>query len=154
VLIRSATSADAASIIGVIQTVYAEYAFVFEAGEETPDLLAFGETYDGRAGAFFVAETMGVVVGSIGVRLGPRGVAEIVRLYLARQYRGQGVGRQLVEAAVAWARAHAAQAVELWSDTRFTDAHRLYTRTGFVQGGQRQLADVNNSLEYHFRRPL
>jgi putative acetyltransferase len=97
---------------------------------------------------------MGVVVGSIGVRLGPRGVAEIVRLYLARQYRGQGVGRQLVEAAVAWARAHAAQAVELWSDTRFTDAHRLYTRTGFVQGGQRQLADVNNSLEYHFRRPL
>jgi putative acetyltransferase len=154
VLIRPATGADAASIVDVIQTVYAEYDFVFEAREETPDLLAFDQTYDGRAGAFFVAELAGAVVGSIGVRLGPTGLAEIVRLYLAASLRGQGVGRRLVDAAVAWARANGARVVELWSDTRFTDAHRLYTRYGFVQGDQHQLTDVNNSREYYFRHTL
>ncbi|MDF2972749.1 MAG: hypothetical protein K0R61_3199 [Microvirga sp.] len=43
----------------------------------------------------------------------------------------------------------------LWSDTRFVTAHRLYTRLGYVQDeGQRQLADISQSVEYRFEKAL
>jgi putative acetyltransferase len=42
-----------------------------------------------------------------------------------------------------------------WSDTRFTDAHRLYARLGYVQAdGRRDLGDVSNSTEYRFEKAL
>jgi hypothetical protein len=41
----------------------------------------------------------------------------------------------------------------LWSDTRFDRAHRLYTRMGFVQIGERDLPDdANATREYGFAR--
>jgi putative acetyltransferase len=42
----------------------------------------------------------------------------------------------------------------LWSDTRFIDAHRLYTDMGFLQTGRRDLRDANNSVEYGFELAL
>jgi putative acetyltransferase len=42
-----------------------------------------------------------------------------------------------------------------WSDTRFTDAHRLYKRLGYQQTAeQRDLGDISNSSEYRFEKPL
>ena len=43
----------------------------------------------------------------------------------------------------------------LWSDTRFTHAHRLYLRTGFRQTGERELPeDINQTREYSFERAV
>jgi putative acetyltransferase len=42
----------------------------------------------------------------------------------------------------------------LWSDTRFTDAHRLYRSLGFRDCGYRELNDSNNSKEYGFEIAL
>jgi putative acetyltransferase len=42
-----------------------------------------------------------------------------------------------------------------WSDTRFTDAHRLYARLGYVRtGDRRDLGDISNSSEYRFEKAL
>jgi putative acetyltransferase len=42
-----------------------------------------------------------------------------------------------------------------WSDTRFTDAHRLYKKLGYTQTDQRRdLGDISNSSEYHFEKKL
>ena len=39
----------------------------------------------------------------------------------------------------------------LWSDTRFTRAHALYSRLGFVRTGERALpGDVNQTREYRY----
>jgi hypothetical protein len=41
----------------------------------------------------------------------------------------------------------------LWSDTRFDQAHRLYTWMGFLQTGERTLLDdLNATREYGFER--
>ncbi|MBA3600888.1 MAG: hypothetical protein H0W45_06525 [Acidobacteria bacterium] len=40
----------------------------------------------------------------------------------------------------------------LWSDTRFTNAHRLYKKLGFNLLGKRELKDVNKSVELGFKR--
>lgn len=39
--------------------------------------------------------------------------------------------------------------------TRFTDAHRLYERLGYVRSpGTRELHDLSRSVEYHFAKAL
>ncbi|MGZ4618494.1 MAG: hypothetical protein ACXV3F_07160 [Frankiaceae bacterium] len=41
--------------------------------------------------------------------------------------------------------------VELWSDTRFANAHRLYERLGYVRTGRRrELHDLSRSTESEF----
>jgi putative acetyltransferase len=58
----------------------------------------------------------------------------------------------VVEAA---ARSAGATGMVLWSDTRFTDAHRLYTRAGYQKSGRvRSLHDRSNTDEYEFVRTL
>jgi putative acetyltransferase len=45
--------------------------------------------------------------------------------------------------------------VELWSDTRFLDAHRLYERLGYTRSPHtRELQDLSNSVEFHFLKHL
>lgn len=152
--VRVAHFEDVDDILGVIRRVYHEYGFAFEATEETPDLLDFDRTYDQQTGIFFVGVVSDRVVGTIGVRWVEATVVEILRLYLDAAYRGQGLGRRLLKAAIGWARHQQAQQVSLWTDTRFITAHKLYTRTSFVRGGVRHLKDVNNSVEYQFMLTL
>ena len=71
-----------------------------------------------------------------------------------RKLRGAGQGRRLLLHAVDWARARGCERVELWSDTRFDQAHRLYERLRFRRAGARKLADVNETTEYRYERAI
>ena len=91
----------------------------------------------------------------MGVERLDAGTAELHRLYLDAHLRGQGTGRALVDAVFDWCRAQCISRLILWSDTRFDRAHRLYTRTGFRQTGERSLpGDVNDTREYGFEREV
>ena len=71
--------------------------------------------------------------------------AELKSLYVRKAARGAGWGTSLVNLAVRNG------ARELWSDTRFADAHRLYERLGWVrQPGTRDLNDPSSTTEYQF----
>jgi GNAT superfamily N-acetyltransferase len=95
------------------------------------------------------------LVGSIGVERVDATTAEIRRLYLDARLRGRGLGRTLVEEVLAWCRAHDLIRLVLWSDTRFEHSHRLYTRMGFAQLGERTVPnDLNASREYRFERDV
>jgi len=80
--------------------------------------------------------------------------AELKTLYVHRSLRRQGWARRLVQMAIEHARLRGRQQMILWSDTRFLDAHRLYTNMGFLQTGKRELEDSNNSIEYGFELAL
>jgi GNAT superfamily N-acetyltransferase len=59
-----------------------------------------------------------------------RAVIEAVRVH--RDMRGEGVGTELIEWAIAQARELGASVVQLTSDKTRTDAHRFYERLGFA----------------------
>jgi len=95
------------------------------------------------------------VVGCVGVDRVDETTAEIHRLYLDARLRGRGLGRALVEMALAWARERGLGRMVLWSDTRFTQSHRLYDRMGFARQGERTVPnDPNDSREYRFEREI
>jgi GNAT superfamily N-acetyltransferase len=150
-----AAADDLPGVIELIGRVYQEYGFVYEPATEVPDLLAFNRHYQAPRGAFFVARDGERLVGSVGVERVDDRTAELHRLYLDADLRGQGTGRRLVDAVLGWCRAEGVGHLLLWSDTRFDLAHRLYERMGFRRTGERVLPDdVNQTREYRFERPV
>jgi putative acetyltransferase len=80
---------------------------------------------------------------------------ELRSLYVRASHRRRGYAAALVGLVDRVARSRGAAAVGLWSDSRFIDAHRLYTRLGFVrQPGERHLDDPSESVELPFRRQV
>jgi putative acetyltransferase len=150
-----ATRADAPGVIDLIRRVFVEYGWIWNEAVEVPDLLRWTPHYEPPHGAFWVVHEAGRVVGSAGVDRPAAATAELHRLYLDPRLRGRGYGDALVAAVVGWCRAQGIPRLVLWSDTRFTHAHRLYLRHGFRQSGERVLpADVNQTREYHFEREI
>jgi GNAT superfamily N-acetyltransferase len=151
-VVTAATNADVAGVIALIGRVFAEYGFAYDPAVEVPDLLRFSAHYEAPRGAFFVVR-QGGVVGSVGVERLDADTAELHRLYLDAELRGRRIGRALVEVVLDWCRVRKIPRLVLWSDTRFEQAHRLYSRMGFIQTGERDLPlDVNGTREYGFER--
>jgi GNAT superfamily N-acetyltransferase len=88
------------------------------------------EVRDGR-GAFLVVSREGTPVGCGAVRLIDDETGELKRMYLAPSVRGTGLGRRLVEALEAEARALGARRLVLETGVRQLAALALYRATGF-----------------------
>jgi len=151
--IRDARDDDAAGLIALIGGVFAEYpGCVLELDHEMPQLRAIATAFAQLDGRFWVAELDGDVVGCAGIAPAhsPAG-AELKHLYVAKRARRAGLGTKFVALVEREAARRAADFVELWSDTRFLDAHRLYERLGYTRSPQtRELDDLSNSVEFHF----
>lgn len=160
-LIRAATDADGDAIAGLIGAAFAEYeGCVFDRAAEFPELDAIASHFAARGGTIWVAADGSTVIGSLGLAPtrdadAPAGALEITKVYVAQAARRRGVARALMAAALARAEAASAGEVRLWTDTRFTDAHRFYEASGFVRGpGARECHDLSATFEYPYRLTL
>jgi putative acetyltransferase len=156
-IIRPVADSDRQDLFGLIAICYADYPGCFvDPHDDLPDLRAPSTSYAGTDGAFWVVkDERGRVCACVAVDFPESGTAELHRLYVRPDQRGQGLGSRLVRQAESRARGQGASRMVLWSDTRFTTAHRLYRRLGYLQAeGSRQLADISQSAEYRFEKTL
>jgi ribosomal protein S18 acetylase RimI-like enzyme len=106
--------------------------------------------------AFVALDMNGQKLGAITVK--PDGTDEPVvgwRIGMAveAQVRGQGIGRRLIQRAIAFARGKEASYVNLFVDPSNTQAIALYQRAGFIEAGKTdQLIEMRINL--NFRGPL
>jgi GNAT superfamily N-acetyltransferase len=155
--IRDARDDDAEGLISLIGGCWSEYpGCILDVDGECPELRRIA-TYFGRMGGrFWVAEQAGRIVGSAGcMPTGNTLIWQLRRLYVAPSMRRRGLGTALTRLAEEYARSRGARTTEFWSDTRFTNAHRLYEHLGYERcSGTRLLPDISRSHEYYFRRAL
>jgi GNAT superfamily N-acetyltransferase len=139
----------------VIEDVYREFRFTWDPGGYHHDVLHPEEAYVAPDGFFEVAveETTRDVIGTVGGTQRD-GVAELRRLYLREPARGRGIGRALLERFLGWAESRGCERAIIWSDKRFTDAHRLYGRFGFQVMAERVCDDPDKSPEFGYRLEL
>ena len=156
VMIREVRDGDSAALIELIGACYADYpGCVLDVEREESWLRAPATAYAGWQGRLWLAERAGEVVGSGGFRPRAPGVGGGHHLYVARGARRRGLATRLLGLIEAEARRRGADRVELWSDTRFTQAHRLYQRLDYVRSPDtRELGDLSRSVEYHFAKAL
>lgn len=167
--IRLATRDDSNGIVNVIRSVYDEYGFTWEEDGYHADLYDIQRSYIDEGNPFWVAvDKSGTVIGTCALEQFPAvegDIGEIAvlngevrvagascsleRLYLPKEQRGKGLGRRLMQVAVDTAREEGHEAMEIWSDKRFGDAHRLYGHIGATVVGERICpGDPDESPEY------
>jgi len=154
--LRSAADDDSQDLFGLLSLCFAEYPGCFiDPHDDLKDLRKPGSSF-GKNGSFWVLEDeRGRVCACIALDFPEESVAEMHRLYVRPDQRGKGLGAALVRHVERHARAKGASRIFFWSDTRFTDAHRLYARLGYGQAdGKRDLGDISNSSEYRFEKTL
>lgn len=156
---RLAGDADAPGLVALVGGCYAEYpGCVLDPAGVDADLHHPGSQFSAKGGELaLVFDTGGHLAACVGWAPGwlHPGSWELKRLYVAAAARRRGLGAALVAATERAAAQAGIGTVELWSDTRFTDAHRLYTRLGYSpQPIRRALGDPSRTTERLFVRAL
>jgi len=159
--IREARDSDADGLIRLVGACWAEYpGCVLDVDGEVPELRAIASHFRDRGGQFWVVdaveEVAAGIVGCVGAApANDAGGWELLKLYVDPRTRRRGLGALLTGLVEDLAQASAGRFVELWSDTRFTAAHRLYERLGYARLAEtRELHDLSNTIEYHYVKSL
>jgi molybdopterin-guanine dinucleotide biosynthesis protein A len=94
-----------------------------------PDLADPAGVYE----AVWVALSGDEVAGTVALRRVGVSEVELKRMYLRARLRGHGVGRKLLEMALAWAREHRIERIVLDTTEEMQAARHLYEAYGFVR---------------------
>jgi putative acetyltransferase len=133
--IRPIEPADNEALAKVIRTALAEF------GANKPGTVYFDPTTDAlyelfrTPGSFYYVATIDeVIVGGCGIfptENLPQGTCELVKLYLAKEARGTGLGKQLMEISLSWAKENGYTQVYLESMPELAKAVSIYEKVGF-----------------------
>lgn len=165
--LRECELEDAVGVVSTVKEVFDEYGFTWEADGYSADLYDLSPYVTGGAGQFWVASSEQIILGCGGIRWhdvipGPIGAlhllsdnlriggtgAEVTRMYVRPSARRLGIASAIMSEIVLSARANQIRAIEIWSDQRFVDAHRLYERFGAQRCGERICNDPDLSPEW------
>ena len=133
--IRPIEPGDNQALAKVIRTALAEF------GANKPGTVYFDPTTDAlyelfrTPGSFYYVATIDeVVVGGCGIfptdNL-PDGTCELVKLYVSKEARGTGLGKQLMEISLSWAKENGYTQVYLESMPELAKAVSIYEKVGF-----------------------
>lgn len=130
--LRPATNADSDAVRSLVFAVLVEYGLKPDPGCTDADLDDIEQSYLARGGVFHVLEAQnGSIVGSYGLYPTEAGVCELRKMYLHRDYRGKGLGRRLLEGALAHARQSGFRRITLETASVLKEAIGLYESYGF-----------------------
>ncbi|WP_417451223.1 GNAT family N-acetyltransferase [Kordiimonas sp.] len=154
--LRPVRDDDAEGLITLIGGIFAEYDGVhIEPDGLDSDLHAYASYMASVEGEAFVVEGGGKLLACVSYCPLAGSRFQLKRIYLSADLRGSGMGLKLLQHAEGRARTRGAKSMELWSDTRFTRAHRFYEREGYIkQAETRDLHDSSNTTEYQFIKEL
>ena len=155
-LVRRLRDADAAAVVELVRTCWSEYEGCIYDEDEMRHLRRPASHYAALGGDAWVAVRGERLLGSVACR--PAAVPDVLELqllYVWPEARRQGMASMLVGRVEGEARRRRATRVELWSDSRFTAAHRMYEVLGYRrQPGARHLDDVSATVEWPFAKEL
>jgi putative acetyltransferase len=134
--VRRVSHEDIPAVVALVRETLAEFGLRFGEGSATDEeLTRLPASYDAGGGAFWIAEgdDDGTILGTCGVFPVAPGDMELRKMYLSPAARGQGVGKRLLEASVAFCRASGAKRIVLDTTEQMTRAIAFYEKNGFVR---------------------
>ena len=140
-LVRVYESTDAEAVASVILPIQREEFGIAVTREGQPDLADIPNFYQSGAGNFWVAESDGTIVGTVGLRdIGSKRAA-LRKMFVSAPYRGRahGVAQALLDTLVQWSQAQGLASIYLGTTSNFLAAHRFYEKNGFAEVRESEL---------------
>jgi GNAT superfamily N-acetyltransferase len=106
----------------------------------------FVDRFDPRCERCWIAEKDGENVGSVFLVRKSAKVAKLRMLIVDPSARGLGIGRQLVDECVRFARQAGYRRITLWTHSQLLAARRIYQRAGIVCGDSRTVHGLGTEL--------
>lgn len=139
--IRRATGVDHAAVARELAAYLAFLGETLDGEGIDRDIAQWQSAYDGDQGVLLVVtEPGGAVVGTAAVRCLEPGIGELKRMWIRPAHQGRGLGRPLMDACLAEARALGCRRLRLDSERKLEAALHLYRAYGFVE-----VADYNRN---------
>jgi putative acetyltransferase len=137
VVIRAIEKGDNTLLAELIRNVFHEFGMpktgTVYSDPKTDKLF---ELFQTPGSCYWVAEKMGIVLGGCGIypteRL-PEGCVELVKFYLLPDFRGKGIGRELLEKCIVSAKEMGYKQIYLESFPELGRALYMYQKAGFRQ---------------------
>jgi GNAT superfamily N-acetyltransferase len=107
---------------------------------------AFVEEFRPGRDRCWIAERHGKIVGSAFVVEASVAVAKLRLVYVEPEMRGQGLGRRMVQEAIAFARGAGYSRMTLWTNDVLLPARALYEREGFVKVAEERYRGFGHEL--------
>ena len=132
--IRTFRPEDASAVRELVLGVLEEFGLAPDHAATDVDLSDVERHYQTPGGEFWVVEDgRGRIVGTCGLWPDPEDPArcELRKMYLRPDWRGRGLGKQLLQAALGHARGRGCRTIELETNRSMTAAIGLYRSHGF-----------------------
>lgn len=131
--IRKADNTDIEAIKEVIFEVLEEYGLQPDPESTDSDLSDIEGNYILNGGYFGVIEENGKVVATVGIYKVSAHVCELRKMYMLSSLRGKGIGKKLIEFALAEAKELGFTKVVLETASQLVEAIALYKKYGFTE---------------------
>jgi putative acetyltransferase len=132
--LRLANNKDCVKVTELVYGVLREYDLRPDPGATDVDLKDIEQSYFERGGAFYVLEEKdGAIIASYGLYPLDKAACELRKMYLHSSYRGKGLGKLLLEDALAKARQIGFKKMTLETASVLKEAISLYKSYGFVE---------------------
>ena len=131
-LVIESEALDSAVVESLLSAFAAEIAVLYPGWSLDSGPSARPEDFAGDYGRFLVVRHRGQPVACGGVKRLDDRTGEIKRLYVVPEYRGRGIGRELLESLESVARRFGWEAVRLDTGDNQEAALKLFTSSGYV----------------------
>ena len=132
--LRLANNKDCVKVTELVYGILKEYDLKPDPEATDIDLKNIEQSYFERGGAFYVLEEEdGAIIASYGLYLIDNQTCELRKMYLHSSYRGKGLGKLLLEDALAKARQIGFKKMTLETASVLKEAISLYKSYGFVE---------------------
>jgi putative acetyltransferase len=132
VVIRAATNGDRDRVVALVFGVLNEYGLPPDPESKDSDLMDIEGNYIRPGGVFeLIEDPEGNLLGCFGLCPLDQKTCELRKMYFVPRVRGRGLGKHVLERAVAHARRLGFKTITLETSSALQQAIRLYTRFGF-----------------------
>lgn len=127
--------------------------------EDQPDLLNIPNFYQQGNGNFWVALDGDKVIGTIAAIDVDNKYLALRKMFVDINYRGCGVGKQLLDSLISWAGERNVREVYLGTIDKFKVAHKFYQKNGFVRVIKSELPEsfpimLSDNIFYRLTVPI
>ena len=132
--LRPATNTDCEHIANLVYGVLREYNLKPDPASTDADIRDIESSYFSRGGTFLVLEAEdGSIIGAYGIYPLEQDTCELRKMYLHKTYRGQGLGKALLDDALSKAKRLGFRRMVLETASVLKEAIALYQSYGFVK---------------------